>query len=399
LIVTAELFASIINEQNFQHNTKFVVGVSGGVDSMSLVFLFNELLLNTYETNENLIAVTVDHQLTDGSSDDALQIHAWLSAKNIQHEILTWEHDTLSSRIEEDGRTARYRLLGDFCEKVGSNTLYIAHHALDQAETFLMRLRRGSGLTGLCAIRPRTVLHGVLVCRPLLGVYKQDLIDTLRERFGNHPHLTDPNNSKKELERVAIRQNMKALEECGICAKGIVSSVKHLQDIDEQLQQLAKIAIRNFVRNETTETQDKTVGNSVARDQGNKKNQPPSKKNKGNPGLKWGVLEENGAAQGLDMSRYAEITKVSLDIVKECMPQVVKIVLRECFIRVTTFSSQVCSQKTLDRLYEKITKRDFRGATASGCVIRRTKEGLEVTRENRKKGRQAEEGQLQRAAG
>jgi tRNA(Ile)-lysidine synthetase-like protein len=388
LTVTTKAFAEIINKQKFPHKTTFVVCVSGGVDSMTLVLLFNEFLLNTHGTNKNLIAVTVDHKLIDTSRADADTVHGWLAAKNIAHEILTWEHPPLASRIEEDGRIARYKLLTNFCKEIGSNALYTAHHATDQAETFLMRLRRGSGLMGLCAMRPQTVVNGVLVCRPLLGVCKQDLRDTLQQRFSAHPHLTDLNNSKTELERAFLRHNMKTLEECGLCAKAIITSVNHLQSIEMQLQQLVLVARQKFVK----------FGVACPREKRCKKKKGATKVVTVN-GVDGEARQcENGEARQCGngegkASAKEEVLKISLDIIKECIPQVVKMVLRECLKQVGAAQQPICSQAILDRLYDKITKRDFRGATARGCVIRKRGGALEIVEEKRKGGKTVAETQ------
>src|SRR5690606_28898682 len=124
-------------------------------DSMALA-----LLLAHWAGGRNvtLHALTVDHDLRDASVDEALQVERWMNAAGIPHTTLRWEdgraYRARPGSAQEAARDARYELMLNWCAENGASHLFLAHHADDQAETFLMRLARGSGVDGLAAMAP-----------------------------------------------------------------------------------------------------------------------------------------------------------------------------------------------------------------------------------------------------
>ena len=99
-----------------------------------------------------------------------------------------------AASLQARARAARYDLMAAYCHAHDIPALVTAHHLDDQAETFLMRLKRGSGLDGLAAIPERGAWAGIAVLRPLLDVPKARLVATLREagmRF-----VSDPSNAR-----------------------------------------------------------------------------------------------------------------------------------------------------------------------------------------------------------
>ena len=79
--------------------------------------------------------------------------------------------------LQDWARRARYRLLAEAAGDAGYDTIVTAHHEDDQAETFLLRLARGSGVYGLAAMPEEGTAEGVALARPLLHVPRA----TLRE--------------------------------------------------------------------------------------------------------------------------------------------------------------------------------------------------------------------------
>ena len=93
----------------------------------------------------------------------------------------TWESgEPRAASLQARARAARYDLMAAYCHAHDIPALVTAHHLDDQAETFLMRLKRGSGLDGLAAIPERGAWAGIAVLRPLLDVPKARLVATLR---------------------------------------------------------------------------------------------------------------------------------------------------------------------------------------------------------------------------
>lgn len=111
----------------------FAVGVSGGADSLALVYLLREWALRC---GKKIVALTVDHQLRPTSRQEADYVAKLMRQAGIEHHILTWEGEKPVSGIETAAREARYRLLEDWCLSNGIYTIFMAHHKRDQAETF-----------------------------------------------------------------------------------------------------------------------------------------------------------------------------------------------------------------------------------------------------------------------
>lgn len=153
-------------------------------------------------------ALTVDHGLRAGSAGEAAQVGAWLAVRGIEHHVLAWEGAKPATAIQARARDARYRLLGAWVREAGVLHLLAAHQMDDQAETFLIRLERHSGLDGLAAMAPVTESEDFRLLRPLLGVPKERLRATL-EAMGQ-PWLEDPSNRDPDFARTRIRGFLEA---------------------------------------------------------------------------------------------------------------------------------------------------------------------------------------------
>ncbi|KAB2574980.1 tRNA(Ile)-lysidine/2-thiocytidine synthase [Lasiodiplodia theobromae] len=137
------------------------LAVSGGVDSMALATLCADLSdeINEDDDTDVFTAFIVDHQLRKGSSEEALEVQENLYKLGVASEILQmqWPEgtDTKSlTNLETLARRFRFRLLGQACRDHGIESLLLAHHSDDQAETVMMRLiegHRGMGLRGMRA--------------------------------------------------------------------------------------------------------------------------------------------------------------------------------------------------------------------------------------------------------
>ena len=148
-------------------------------------------------------ALTLDHGLRPGSAFEGGQVSEWLSARHIDHHVLTWTGPKPATGIQEAAREARYRLLGDWCRAAGALHLLVAHHLDDQAETVSLRQARGSradGLAGMAAVRELT---GLRLLRPLLRVPKARLLATLQA--AGQPWLEDPSNIAPAFARSRLR--------------------------------------------------------------------------------------------------------------------------------------------------------------------------------------------------
>ena len=216
-------------------NEAIAVGVSGGADSLALV-----LMLKESRPNSRVIALTVDHGLRPSSADEAQYVSQVMKAHHIEHHTLIWEGEKPVTGIEEQARLARYALLIGWCKENKVKYLAIAHHLFDQAETFLMRLQRGSGLFGLSAIQEVSVKNGITILRPLLHTHPQVMKDYLKERHIDW--VEDESNQCEDFLRVKMRKFLPQLADMGITAERIGEAVTNLQRtrefITDTVQQL-----------------------------------------------------------------------------------------------------------------------------------------------------------------
>ena len=205
------------------------VAVSGGSDSMALLHL-----LADWAKSHSLpppIVLTVDHGLSAGSSRAAHAVTKHAKRLGLAAHKLVWKGAKPVADIEAGARAARYALMGVWCAKHGVDALYVAHTLEDQAETFLLRLARGSGLDGLAAMRPHSPypLAGydrLCVVRPLLGFGRDKLRAYLQLRA--IAWTDDPMNVDPRFARVRLRQAAPVLAGLGLSPQRIAAAAGHL---------------------------------------------------------------------------------------------------------------------------------------------------------------------------
>ena len=194
-------------------NETVVVGVSGGPDSMALLFGLH-LLNESGRLPLRPQVAHLNHQLRGAESDgdaafvsqqaERLGLPAFVECEDIR--ALSGEG---RGSVEEVARNRRYEFLGRMCVKVGSRAVAVAHHADDNAETVLQRIVRGTGLRGLGGIRPMRPLRpgsNVRLVRPLLGFRKSEIMDFLAEQ--EIPFRQDASNLVGDYTRTRIRQRV-----------------------------------------------------------------------------------------------------------------------------------------------------------------------------------------------
>lgn len=215
------------------------LAVSGGGDSVALMLLaarWRDWLAAKGRPSPKLQVLTVDHGLRPEAADEARQVARWARALDLPHRTLRWEGDKPTGDVQAAARTARYALLTGWCRarKGGRADLLVAHHLDDQAETFLMRLQRGSGVDGLAAMSAVSQRAGIRVLRPFLEVPKDRLLATL-ERAGQD-WIHDPSNEDDRFLRVRTRSALVALAELGITRERLVTTARHMARAREALE-------------------------------------------------------------------------------------------------------------------------------------------------------------------
>lgn len=196
-----ELTSCLDKYKKFLYNENVCVGVSGGSDSLGLLLVLSKW---AKDNNCNIIAITVDHKLRLESAAEASYVKSICEQLNIKHVILTWDSKKPSNNIESKAREARYSLISKYCVDNSIKYLLTAHHIDDQAETFFIRLFRGSGIDGLSSMRDITELYGIIIIRPFLKIYKKQIQNYLNEN--KVEWMEDKSNSDEKFLRNKIRK-------------------------------------------------------------------------------------------------------------------------------------------------------------------------------------------------
>ena len=203
------------------------IAVSGGPDSLAL------LLLAAAARPGQVEAATVDHGLRPESAAEAAMV-ADLSARlGVPHRTLQadWAEPP-ASNIQAAARAMRYRLLAEWAADRGLAAVATGHHSDDQAETLLMRLLRGAGVSGLGGTRAKRPLsEAVLLVRPLLGWRKAELLQLVAS--AGIEAVDDPSNRDPRHDRSRVRQWLAQSD--WVDPARLAVSASALRDADEAL--------------------------------------------------------------------------------------------------------------------------------------------------------------------
>jgi tRNA(Ile)-lysidine synthase len=236
------LFAEL---QNFP---ALVLAVSGGPDSTALMMLAARWR-SSLKIKPRLLAVTVDHRLRKESKREAAAVSRIARGLGVPHRTLRWTGRKPATGLQEAARVARYRMLGEAARRAGASHILTAHTLDDQAETVLIRMSRGSGLTGLGAMTrlaplPATGLDEITLVRPLLDIPKTRLVETLRA--AKLAYADDPSNLDPRFARVRMRGLMGALASEGLDAARLARLARRFKRADVAIEAAVDAAIADL---------------------------------------------------------------------------------------------------------------------------------------------------------
>ena len=237
--------------QLLKNGDKVLTCVSGGPDSMALLYLMREL---QKDYKIKLAVAHLDHMLRGRqSAGDAAFVKK--TAIGLSIPVITEKKDVKriagSRRMsaEEAAREVRYDFYRRAAKKTGANKIATGHNADDQAETVLMRFLKGSGSRGLSGIPYKRRLGDVWVIRPLLDVTRRDIENYLKKR--KLPSRVDASNFKAIYLRNRLRHNLIPLLEKKFnprIRENLKSIAKNLGDESDYLDAAAQKICKRLAR-------------------------------------------------------------------------------------------------------------------------------------------------------
>ncbi len=181
-------------------NDKIVIGVSGGPDSMCLLNIMKNI---KDKMNFKIYVAHINHMIREEASDDEKYVQEYCKKNNIDFFVKHFDVTQYAKQnkigTEEAGRNIRYKFFNEVLNNVGANKIAIAHNANDNAETVLMNLMRGSGISGLKGIEPMREN----IIRPLIECTREEI-----EKYCTKKNLEpkiDKTNKENKYTRNKIR--------------------------------------------------------------------------------------------------------------------------------------------------------------------------------------------------
>jgi tRNA(Ile)-lysidine synthase len=246
--VTAAELKTLFSD--LDHLPALLLAVSGGPDSTALMVLAARWR-DVLKKKPKLIAVTIDHGLRAEAKAEAAAVARLARKLGIAHRTLRWTGAKPKTGLQQAARMARYRLLAGAARQANAAHILTAHTRDDQAETVLIRMSRGSGLTGLAAMTRISALPGdrkaqIKLVRPLLDVPKARLVATLRA--AKIPFADDPSNRDPRFTRARLRGLMGELAREGLDAGRLSLLARRLKRADMAVEAAVGRAMAELAR-------------------------------------------------------------------------------------------------------------------------------------------------------
>ena len=195
--------ATINDYQMIQPKDIIVVGVSGGPDSVCLLYILYDL---RDQFDFRLIVGHFNHGLRPGEDEKETEfVRSITDSLGIPFEYQKAEEDIKKGEgsLEEKARILRYEFLEKVRKKFNAHKIALGHNMNDQAETVMMRLLRGSGVSGLKGIPP---IREDRIIRPIIKLTRGEVLYYLKEK--NLNYMIDPSNMDRNFLRNKIRYEL-----------------------------------------------------------------------------------------------------------------------------------------------------------------------------------------------
>jgi len=249
-MLSEQITQALIADCGVNPDLPLVVGVSGGADSLCLVHCLKE-------GGFKLVVGHLDHSLRERSAAQADALGVFMAELGLP--FFSQRQDVglfaLQNKlgIEEAARLCRYRFLFNLAREHQAQGVVVGHHADDQVETVLMHFLRGSGLSGLAGMQPRSIVGGIdpelPLFRPMLRIYRREIQEYCQAR--GLVVLEDESNADPSYFRNRLRHDLiPQLEQYNSGIKQVLIRTAETLSADRHLlNSLAEDAVEHaFVR-------------------------------------------------------------------------------------------------------------------------------------------------------
>ncbi len=197
-----KVYDFLLHKVDLKSTDVVVVGVSGGPDSMALLFI---LTLLRKQIDFSIVVAHVNHNVRRESAKEAIFLEDWCLKNDVVFESMKIEKYS-DDNFHNEARTIRYTFFENIVHKYHAQYLMTAHHGDDLIETILMRIVRGSTLKGYSGFHSIVEMADYKILRPLIFVTKKEIEDFLWEY--KVPYVIDKSNFKSKYTRNRYRKNV-----------------------------------------------------------------------------------------------------------------------------------------------------------------------------------------------
>lgn len=196
-----KVYEFLLKEIKIKENDTFIIGLSGGPDSMALLNIMQDI---GKKININIICAHVNHNSgRKGQIDDQLFVEQYCKKNNLKLEILTIKEYS-DDNFHNQARSKRYEYFDKLIKKYHAAYLLTAHHGDDLIETILMRITRGSTLRGYSGFSKIVKLENYTILRPLINITKDEIIEYNNQN--KIEYVIDTSNDKEVYTRNRFRK-------------------------------------------------------------------------------------------------------------------------------------------------------------------------------------------------
>jgi len=266
MLLKSTLLNYIYHHIQTHQNTHIIIAYSGGIDSQVLLHC-----LSTLKSEKLNYTVSVCH-VNHGLSSNALE---WENFAQQQCALFEFPLDIFRVKVkakaqhslEELARDARYNAIKSLVNTKRLNNVLVltGHHADDQAETFLLALKRGSGVKGLSAMKPEMAFGQAILARPLLNIPRSEI--EAYARLNELLWIEDESNEDVKFDRNFLRHQIMPTitKRWPSFLKTINRSAEHCQEAEQLLTELATLDLESILSSSNALLLTKLQGLSQAR--------------------------------------------------------------------------------------------------------------------------------------